>query len=174
MNLFINENRTIRAIELHSTFHNLPYARMEREQVTTHFVAPKSVVLSIKVRRFAKWNGEQMSICTLRNTRVVKRKVRINRFPSLVVVVIVVLLGRSRLVAVVVVDDLLDAPCLLLFPIFAFVPGARVGRLVILRLVDEGLLLFIVDHDSLPLRIHLFGRLVPFLKRTTLIPIEST
>jgi hypothetical protein len=38
-------------------------------------VAPKSVVLSIKVRRFAKWNGEQMSICTLRNTRVVKRKV---------------------------------------------------------------------------------------------------
>jgi hypothetical protein len=31
---------------------------MEREHVTTHFVAPKSIVLSIKVRRFAKWNGE--------------------------------------------------------------------------------------------------------------------
>jgi hypothetical protein len=95
--------------------------------VTTHFVAPKSVVLSIKVRRFAKWNGEQMSICTLRNTRVVKRKVRINRFPSLVVVVVVVLLGRSGLIAIVVVDDLLDASCLLLLPIFAFVARARVG-----------------------------------------------
>jgi membrane-associated PAP2 superfamily phosphatase len=82
--------------------------------VTTHFVAPKSVVLSIKVRRFAKWNGEQMSICTLWNTGVVKRKVRINRFPSLVVVVVVVLLGRSGLITIVVVDDLLDASCLLL------------------------------------------------------------
>ena len=97
---------------------------MEREQVTTHFVTPKSVVLSIKVRRFTKWNGEQMSICTLRNTRVIKRKVRIDRFPSLVVVVVVVLLGRSRLIAVVVVDDLLDAPCLLLLPIFALVARA--------------------------------------------------
>jgi hypothetical protein len=115
-----------------------------------------------------------MSICTLRNTRVVKRKVRINRFPSLVVVVVVVLLGRSGLVAVVVVDDLLDTPCLLLLPILSFVARARVGRLVILRLVDEGLLLLIIDHDSLPLRIHLFGQLVPFLKRTALIPIEST
>ncbi len=62
MNLFINKHRTIRAIKLHSTFYNLPYAWMEREQVTTHFVTPKSVVLSIKVRRFAKWNGKQMSI----------------------------------------------------------------------------------------------------------------
>jgi hypothetical protein len=35
---------------------------MEREQVTTHFVTPKSVVLSIKVRRFAKRNGKQMCI----------------------------------------------------------------------------------------------------------------
>jgi hypothetical protein len=119
MNLFIDKHRTIRAIKFHSTLHNLPYARMEREQVTTHFVAPKSVVLSIKVRRFAKWNGEQMSICTLQNTRVVKRKVRINRLSF--VVVVVVLLGRSGLIAVVVVDDLLDAPCLLLLPIFAFV-----------------------------------------------------
>jgi hypothetical protein len=142
--------------------------------VTTHFVTPKSVVLSIKVRRFAKWNGEQMSICTLRNTRIVKRKVRINRFPSLAVVVVVVLLGRSGLIAVVVVDDLLDASCLLLLPIFASVARARVGRLVILWLVDEGLLLLVVDHDSLPLRIYLFGRLVPFLKRTAPIPIEST
>jgi hypothetical protein len=158
MNLFTDKHRTIRAIKFHSTLHNLPYARMEREQATTHFVAPKSVVLSIKVRRFAKWNGEQKSICTLRNTRVV----RINRFPSLVVVVVVVLLGRSGLVAVVVVDDLLDAPCLLLLPILSFVARARVGRLLILRLVDEGLLLLIIDHDSLPLRIHLFGRLVPF------------
>src|SRR6187455_282701 len=108
MNLFIDKHRTIRAIKFHSTLHNLPYARMERAQVTTHFVTPKSVVLSIKVRRFAKWNGEQMSICTLRNTRVVKRKVRINRFPSLVVVVVVVLLGGSGLIVVVVVDDLLD------------------------------------------------------------------
>jgi hypothetical protein len=68
-----------------------------------------------------------MSICTLRNTRVIKRKVRIDRFPSLVVVVVVVLLGRSRLIAVVVVDDLLDASCLLLLPIFALVARARVG-----------------------------------------------
>jgi hypothetical protein len=159
MNLFINKYRTIRAIKFHSILNNFPYAWMEREQVTTHFVNPKSVVLSIEVRRFAKWNGEQMSICTLRNTRVIERKVRIDRFPFLVVVVI--LLGRSGLVAVVVVDDLLDAPCLLLFPIFLFMARARVGRLVILRLVNEGLLLLIVDHDSLPLRIHLFGRLVP-------------
>jgi hypothetical protein len=83
-------------------------------------------------------------------------------------------LGRSRLVAVVVVDDLLDASCLLLLPVFSFVARARVGRLVLLWLVDEGLLLLFIDHNSLPLRIHLFERLVPFLKRTTLIPIEST
>jgi hypothetical protein len=35
---------------------------MEREQVTTHFVTPKSVVLPIKVWRFAKRNGKQMCI----------------------------------------------------------------------------------------------------------------
>ena len=102
-----------------------------------------------------------MSICTLRNTRVVKRKVRIDRFPSLVVVVVVVLLGGSRLIAVVVVDDLLDAPRLLLLPFLPSMARAGVGRLVIFGLVDEGLLLLVVDHDSLPLRIHLFGRLVP-------------
>src|SRR5688500_2033221 len=102
-----------------------------------------------------------MSICTLRNTGVVKRKVRIDRFPSLVVVVVVVLLGRSRLIAVVVVDDLLDAPRLLLLPFFPSMARAGVGRLIVLRLIDEGFLLFVVDHDSLPLRIHLFGRLVP-------------
>ena len=107
--MLINEHGTISTIKFHSTLYYLPYARMERELVTTHFVTPKSVVLSIKVRGFAKWNGEQMSICTLRNTRVVKRKVRINRFPSLVVIVVVVLLGRSGLIAVVVVDNLLDA-----------------------------------------------------------------
>jgi hypothetical protein len=45
--------------------------------------------------------------------------------------------------------------------------------LVIFRLIDEGLLL-IIDHNPLALRIHLFGRLVPFLKRTAPIPIEST
>jgi hypothetical protein len=159
MDLFIYKHGTIRAIKFHSTLYNLPYAWMEREQVTTHFVTPKSVVLSIKVRRFAKWNGEQMSICTLRNTRVIERKVRIDRFPFLVVVV--VLLGRRGLVAVVVVDDLLDAPRLLLLPIFSFVARARVGRLVIFRLIDEGLLFLIIDHDPLSLRIHLFGRLVP-------------
>jgi hypothetical protein len=174
VNLLVNEHRTIRAIKFHSTLYNLPYAWMEREQVTTHFVTPKSVVLSIKVRRFAKWNGEQMSICTLRNTRVIERKVQIDRFPFLVVVVVVVLLGRSGLVAVIVVDDLLDAPCLLLLPISSFVARARVGRLIIFRLVDEGLLLLIIDHHPLALRIHLFGRLVPYVKRTTLIPIEST
>jgi hypothetical protein len=46
--------------------------------------------------------------------------------------------------------------------------------LVIFRLVDERLLLLIIDHNPLSLRIHLFGRLVPSLKRTALIPIEST
>ena len=107
----------------------------------------------------------------MRNTRVVKRKVRINRFPLFVVVV--VLLGRRGLIAVVV-DDLLDAPGLLLLPFLPSMPRAGVGRLVVLRLVDEGFLLFVVDHDSLPLRIQLFGRLVPFLKRTAPIPIEST
>ena len=83
---------------------------MEREQVTTHFVTPKSVVLSIKVRRFTKWNGEQMSIGIMRNTRIIERKVRVNRF--LFLLVFVVLLGRGRLVAVVV-DYLLDPPLLL-------------------------------------------------------------
>jgi hypothetical protein len=83
---------------------------MEREQVTTHFVTPKFVVLSIKVRRFTKWNGKQMSIGTLRNTRIIERKVRVNRF--LFLLVFVVLLGRGRLVAVVV-DYLLDPPLLL-------------------------------------------------------------
>jgi hypothetical protein len=100
-----------------------------------------------------------MSICTLRNTRVIERKVRIDRFLFLVVVV-VVLLGRGRFVAVVV-DYLLDAPSFLLLPVFSFVARARVSRLVIFRLVDEGLLLLIIDHNPLALRIHLFGRLVP-------------
>ena len=48
--------------------------------------------------------------------------------------------------------------------LLSFLPStarAGVGRLVIFGLVDEGLLLLVVDHDSLPLRIHLFGRLVP-------------
>src|SRR5690348_13337241 len=92
--------------------------------------------------------------------RVIKRKVRINRFSSLVVVVVLVLLGRSRLVAVVV-DDLLDAPGLLLPSFLPSLARAGVGRLIVLRLVDEGFLLFVVDHYTLPLRIHLFGRLVP-------------
>jgi hypothetical protein len=68
---------------------------------------------------------------------------------------------RSGFITVVVVDDLLYASRLLLPSIFAPMALARVGRLIILRLVDEGLLLFVVDHDSLPLRIHLFERLVP-------------
>jgi hypothetical protein len=48
---------------------------MEREQVATHFVTPKSVVLSIEVRRFTEGNGKKMSIGTLRNTRIIKGKV---------------------------------------------------------------------------------------------------
>src|SRR5687767_5810161 len=101
-----------------------------------------------------------MSISTLRNTRVIKRKVRIDRFLSLVFVVVVVLLGGSRLIAVVV-DDLLDASCLLLLLIFASVARARVVGLVIPWFVEEGLLFLVVDLDSLRFRIHLFGRLVP-------------
>ena len=60
----------------------------------------------------------------MQNTRVIERKVRINRLSFVVVVVVVVLLGRSGLIAVVVVDDLLDAPCLLLLPISSFVARA--------------------------------------------------
>jgi hypothetical protein len=48
---------------------------MEREQVATHFVTPKSVVLSIKVGGFAEGNGKQMNIGTLRNTRIIKGEV---------------------------------------------------------------------------------------------------
>jgi hypothetical protein len=51
---------------------------------------------------------------------------------------------RSGLITVVAVDDLLDASRLLLPSIFASMARARVGRLIILRLVDEGLLLFVV------------------------------
>jgi hypothetical protein len=51
---------------------------------------------------------------------------------------------------------------------------ARVSGLVVPWLVEEGLLLLVVDHHPLSLRIHLFGRLVPYVKRTAPIPIEST
>jgi hypothetical protein len=142
---------------------------MKREQMTTHFVTPKSVVLSIKVRRFTKWNRKQMSIGIMRNTRVIKRKVRVNRF--LFLLVFVVLLRRGRFVAVVV-DNLPDAP--LLLSIFLLLTRAGVIDFVVPWLVEDGLLLIVVDHHPLSLMIHLFGRLVPFLKRTTLIPIEST
>ena len=64
---------------------------MEREQVATHFVTPKSVVLSIKVWRFTKWNGKQMSIGTLWNTRIIERKVRVNRFLFLLVFVVLLI-----------------------------------------------------------------------------------
>jgi hypothetical protein len=82
-------------------------------------------------------------------------------------VVVIVLLGRGRFVAVVV-DYLLDTPCFLLLPVFSFVARARVSRLVIFWINDEGLLLLIIDHHPLALRIHLFGRLVPYVKRTWL------
>jgi hypothetical protein len=88
-----------------------------------------------------------MSISILRNTRVIKRKVRIDRFLSLVFVVVVVLLGGSTLI-VVVVDDLLDASCLLLLPIFASMARARVVGLVVPWLVDEGLLLIVVRDEN--------------------------
>jgi hypothetical protein len=127
-------------------------------------VTPKSVVIFIKVRRFTKLNGKQMSIGTLRNTRIIEGKVRVNRL--LFLLVFVVLLGRGRLVAVVV-DYLLDLHLLLL-------TQAGVSGFVVSRLVEDGLLLLIVDHHPLSLRIHIFKRLVPFLKRTALIPIEST
>jgi hypothetical protein len=75
MNLFVNEYWVICTIKLHSILYYLPNARMEREEVTTHFVTPKSVVLSIKVRRFTKRNRKQMSIGIIRNTGIIKRKV---------------------------------------------------------------------------------------------------
>jgi hypothetical protein len=100
-----------------------------------------------------------MSIGTLRNTRIIERKIRVNRLLFLVVVVVVVLLGRRGLVAVVVVDDLLDAP--LLLPFLLLLTRAGVSSFVIPWLVENGLLLLIVDHHPISLRIHLFGRLVP-------------
>jgi hypothetical protein len=142
---------------------------MEREQVATHFVTPKSVVLSIKMWGFTKWNGKQMSIGIMRNTRIIKRKVRVNRF--LFLLVFVVLLRRGRFVAVVV-DNLPDAP--LLISVFLLLTRAKVIDFVVPWLVEDGLLLIVVDHHPLSLRIHLFGRLVPVLKRMALIPIEST
>jgi hypothetical protein len=142
---------------------------MKRKQVATHFVTPKSVVLSIKVWGFTKRNGKQMSIGILWNTRVIKGKVRINRF--LFLLVFVVLLGRRGFVAGVV-DNLLDAP--LLLPVLLLLTRAGVIGFVVPRLVEDGFLLLIVDHHPLALRIHLFGRLVPCVKRTALIPIEST
>ena len=142
---------------------------MEREQVATHFVTPKSVVLSIKVWRFIKWNGKQMSIGIMRNTRIIERKGRVNRF--LFLLVFVVLLRRGRFITVVV-DNLLDAP--LLLSILLLLTLARVIGFVVPWLVEDGLLLIVVDRHPLSLRIHLFGRLVPFLKRTALIPIKST
>jgi hypothetical protein len=72
----------------------------------------------------------------------------------------------------VVVDDLLDAP--LLLPVILLVTRARVSGLVISWLVEDGHLLLVVDHHPLSLRIHLFGRLVPYVKSTAPIPIEST
>jgi hypothetical protein len=80
-------------------------------------------------------------------------------------------LGRRRLVAVIV-DNLLDVP--LLLPVLLLMTRARVSGLIVSLLVEDGLLLLIVDHHPLSLRIHLFGRLVPFVKRMALIPIEST
>jgi hypothetical protein len=76
-----------------------------------------------------------MSIGIKRNTRIIKRKIRINRF--LFLVVFVVSWGRRRLV-VVVVDDLLNAP--LLLPISFLMTRARVRGLIISWLVDDGLL----------------------------------
>ena len=134
-----------------------------------HFVTPKSVVLSIKVWRFTKWNGKEMSIGIMRNTRIIERKVRVNRF--LFLLVFVVLLRRGRFIAVVV-DNLPDAP--LLLSIFLLLTRAGVIDFVVPWLVEDGLLLIVVDHHPLSLRIHLFGQLAPYVKSTTLIPIEST
>jgi hypothetical protein len=139
---------------------------MKREQMATHFVTPKSIVLSIKVWRFTKWNGKKMSIGIMWNTRIIERKVRVTRF--LFLLVFVVLLRRGRFVAVVV-DNLLDAP--LLLSILLLLTQAGVVGFVVPCLVEDGL---VVDHHPLSLRIHLFGRLVPFVKRTAPIPIEST
>jgi hypothetical protein len=81
------------------------------------------------------------------------------------------LLVKKRGVAVVV-NDLLDAP--LLLPVLLLMTRARVSGLVVSRLVVEGLLFLVVDHHPLSLRIYLFGRLVPYVKRMALIQIEST
>jgi hypothetical protein len=40
--------------------------------MTTHFMAPPRIILSIKTRRFAKRNRKQLDIRVVRNTRIVK------------------------------------------------------------------------------------------------------
>jgi hypothetical protein len=62
MDLFIDKHGVIGTIKLHPIFYYLPYTWMKRKQMATHFVTPESVVLSIKVWGFTKWNGKQMSI----------------------------------------------------------------------------------------------------------------
>jgi hypothetical protein len=53
MNLLIDKHGTITTIKMHSILNYLPYAWMEREQMTTHFVTPKSVVLAVHLRGFS-------------------------------------------------------------------------------------------------------------------------
>jgi hypothetical protein len=72
MDLLINENGVVSTIKMHPIFNYLPNTRMKREKVTTHFVTPKSVVLSIKVLRFTKRDRKQMGIGIIRNTRIIK------------------------------------------------------------------------------------------------------
>jgi hypothetical protein len=101
-----------------------------------------------------------MSICIIRDARIIKRVILINRFLFRWRVFVVVIPWWRREGIAVIVDDLLYAP--LLLPIPFLVTRAWVNGLVAFWLIDvEALLLFVVNHHALTFRIHLFGRLVP-------------
>jgi hypothetical protein len=82
----------------------------------------------------------------MQNTRIIKRKVRVNRF--LFLLVFIVLLKRGRFVAVVV-DNLPDAP--LLLSVFLLLTRAGVIDFVVPWLVEDGLLLIVLTTIPFPL-----------------------
>jgi hypothetical protein len=48
-----------------------------------HLMTPPRIVLSIKVRRFAKRNRQKMNIDIVRNIRITKRRLRVVLFNRL-------------------------------------------------------------------------------------------
>ena len=48
--------------------------------MTTYFMTPKRIIISIKVWGFSKWNREQMGIQIVGDARIIKGIILINRF----------------------------------------------------------------------------------------------